>query len=270
MRVKYLSSILVDFTIVFTFSYLLKILLQYFVIIDHRLLWIIFVTINFVYFYFTYSRFGTTPGKSIFAIAMVSKTGELSNRLILFRELCVKTPLITLFCFVIDYVILNILHMDNIRMQVTFILIYLLISTVIFLCFSNSIWGLITKTKFERLHQDKRVSNYAYVIYALFIIFSYSIIRFENNINQNSNFSFMGMEYPYLFPRYPYNDTNEYVEFLSKQQSAKDYIFELFRKNDIVILTEPAHREIKSWEFISDLVSDQRFIKGVVSILRKI
>ena len=47
MRVKYLSSILVDFTIVFTFSYLLKILLQYFVIIDHRLLWIIFVIIFF-------------------------------------------------------------------------------------------------------------------------------------------------------------------------------------------------------------------------------
>lgn len=266
MRVKYLSSILVDFTVVFTFSYLLKILLQYFVIVDHRLLWIIFVTINFVYFYFTYSRFGTTLGKSIFAVAMVSKTGELSNRLILFRELCVKTPLITLFCFVMDYVILNILHifqMDNTPWQVTFIRIYLLISIVIFLCFSNSIWGLITKTKFERLHQDKRVSNYAYVIFALFIIFSYSVIRFENNIHQNSNFSVMGIEYPYLFPKYPYNDTNEYVEFLSKQQSAKDYIFELFRKNDIVILCEPAHREIKSWEFISDLVSDQRFINNV-------
>jgi len=267
MRVKYLSSILVDFTIVFTFSYLLKILLQYFVIIDHRLLWIIFVTINFVYFYFTYSRFGTTPGKSMFDIALVRKTGELSNRLILFRELCVKTPLITLFFLILDYValnILNILHMGISLMQITFfIFLFLLINIVIFLCSSNSIWGLISKTKFERLHQDKRVSNYAYVIFALFIIFSYSIIRFENNINQNSTFSVMGIEYPYLFPKYPYNDTNEYVEFLSKQQSAKDYIFELFRKNDIVILCEPAHREIKSWEFISDLVSDQRFINNV-------
>ncbi|MFH1118315.1 MAG: hypothetical protein V1775_00735 [Bacteroidota bacterium] len=58
-----------------------------------------------------------------------------------------------------------------------------------------------------------------------------------------------------------------YVEFLNNNKKpAKDYILDLFEKNDLVILCERYHSENTQYELIMDVVSDPRFIKNVGNI----
>ncbi|MEJ2104391.1 MAG: hypothetical protein P8X47_07430 [Ignavibacteriaceae bacterium] len=62
-----------------------------------------------------------------------------------------------------------------------------------------------------------------------------------------------------------------YVNFLEKDhEKAKDYVLDLFKKNDIVILCERDHRENTQYEFIKELVSDPRFIHNVGNIFTEV
>lgn len=59
-------------------------------------------------------------------------------------------------------------------------------------------------------------------------------------------------------------NVKEYFDFLKDQkQSPKDYIFELFKTNDIVILGERDHRESTQYDLILEILKDQRFIKEI-------
>ncbi|RKN79689.1 hypothetical protein [Ulvibacterium marinum] len=62
-------------------------------------------------------------------------------------------------------------------------------------------------------------------------------------------------------------EINKYVDFLkNKDRPAKDYILDLFKKNDLVILCERYHQENTQYELITDVISDARFIKDVGNI----
>lgn len=56
----------------------------------------------------------------------------------------------------------------------------------------------------------------------------------------------------------------DYSEFLENQnQSPKDYIFELFENNDIIILGERDHRDTTQYDLILDIIGDERFIENI-------
>ncbi|TGV04346.1 hypothetical protein [Flavivirga rizhaonensis] len=60
---------------------------------------------------------------------------------------------------------------------------------------------------------------------------------------------------------------NKYVDFLeNNNNTAKDYILDLFVNNDLVILCERDHRENTQYDFLKELISDSRFIKNVGNI----
>ncbi|MEO1051400.1 MAG: erythromycin esterase family protein [Bacteroidota bacterium] len=62
-----------------------------------------------------------------------------------------------------------------------------------------------------------------------------------------------------------------YVQCLQNQnQSPKDYIFELFETNDIVILGERDHRDTTQYDLILDILSDPRFIDNVEHVYTEI
>ncbi|QXP63216.1 MULTISPECIES: hypothetical protein [unclassified Polaribacter] len=70
-------------------------------------------------------------------------------------------------------------------------------------------------------------------------------------------------------------DTNpelaKYVSFLETQNtSAKDYIINLWKKHDIVILCERNHGEMTQYELIYDIVSSDYFKKNVGNIFTEI
>ncbi|HWB24894.1 MAG TPA: hypothetical protein VG738_05410 [Chitinophagaceae bacterium] len=60
---------------------------------------------------------------------------------------------------------------------------------------------------------------------------------------------------------------NTYTVFLENQHtSAKDYILNLFKDHDIVIICERTHTEMTQYNLITDIVADKRFIDNVGNI----
>lgn len=66
-------------------------------------------------------------------------------------------------------------------------------------------------------------------------------------------------------------ELTKYVNFLEKQNvSAKDYVLNLFKKYDIVILCERNHNEATQYELITDIAKDKYFKKKVGNICMEI
>ena len=66
-------------------------------------------------------------------------------------------------------------------------------------------------------------------------------------------------------------ELTKYVNFLEKQNvSAKDYVLDLFKKYDIVILCERNHNEATQYELITDIAKDKYFKKKVGNICMEI
>lgn len=59
-------------------------------------------------------------------------------------------------------------------------------------------------------------------------------------------------------------EIERYTDFLENNNKSNiDYVLDLFQSHDVVVLTERAHNERTQWDFIYQLVSDQRFIDSV-------
>lgn len=58
----------------------------------------------------------------------------------------------------------------------------------------------------------------------------------------------------------------EYVEFLRRQKTAKEYILSLFERYDIVVLCERDHAEMTQYELIRELIGDPRFARDCGNI----
>ena len=62
-----------------------------------------------------------------------------------------------------------------------------------------------------------------------------------------------------------------YTNFLEKDhKKAKDYVLDLFEKNDLVIICERDHRENTQYEFLNELISDPKFIQNVGNIFTEV
>lgn len=66
-------------------------------------------------------------------------------------------------------------------------------------------------------------------------------------------------------------EISKYVTFIESQNtSAKDYILDLFKKYDIVVLCERHHGEMTQYDLIYDIVSSNYFQKNIGSIFTEI
>ena len=62
-----------------------------------------------------------------------------------------------------------------------------------------------------------------------------------------------------------------YTNFLEKDhKKAKDYVLDLFEKNDLVIICERDHRENTQYKFLNELISDPRFIQNVGNVFTEV
>jgi hypothetical protein len=93
------------------------------------------------------------------------------------------------------------------------------------------------------------------------------IIKSANNHVQKSSLNILGFNYPekYIYPNNA--KVKKYKEYLNKPHlSPKEYIFELFKKNNLVIICERFHPETTQWDLIYDIVSDKRFSDSIGNI----
>ena len=64
----------------------------------------------------------------------------------------------------------------------------------------------------------------------------------------------------------------EYVDFIKehKNKSAKEYILNLFKNHDFVIICERDHRDITQYDLYKEIISDPYFINNVGNIFMEI
>lgn len=220
-----------------------------------------------VFFYLAIASIfnGHTIGRYLLGIKIESNKSTVKIWSTITRELIYKYFL----TLAIPYILLYSLGInDPFCIFLDNIVIVGLIALVYFSRRGKMWWSTLSNTK--KHLQKKSVINTTLTFLLLLIIWigSYSFVRIQNNGYQESHLSLLGFEYPFKFKQYPTNERiDKYVDFIKTQhQSPKEYVLNLFKRYDIVILCENYHGESTQWELIYDIVNDKRFIDSVGNV----
>ncbi|MCL2312212.1 MAG: RDD family protein, partial [Firmicutes bacterium] len=249
-------AFLIDFAVIFTITILLFRILIHWVYIETIPLLII---VAFLYNLVFYAVKKQTFGKLFVGIEVVSKNSlNLSFRTILMRELVCKF----VFRYLILFSILFIFWNDWLYIAT----LGLIINWIIILPGGEFWWDTIAKTKKIRYIVPKQriVKNFLLLISVLSVAFIFLLL--DNNLNNNANQKIMGFKYPFKKFEHPNNkNVKPYSDYLEQNsvKNPKDYVLELFKEHDIVILCENLHGEGTQWEMIYDIVRDDYFINHV-------
>lgn len=218
--------------------------------------------------------YSTTPGKYLAGITLsANKQSKLSVKTLVKREIVFK--FLIGFGLFISLDIYYRMHFSAISIFIDYDTLIFLISIIglvafvfIWILFKNTFWDFLAGTRVVPSKAPKRTLQKSYFLILLYYVVSFLAIVFLNNITQDDKLLFGVFKYPTKFRTHSLNlGAKNHVAFLAKQrQDAKEYIFNLFSKYDIVVLCERSHRETTQWDFISDVVADDRFIKQVGNI----
>ncbi len=221
--------------------------------------YIVFLIIAILYTTITTIVFKTTLGNILFGIKNQFPKGKNQYLIILIREFAGWVPAI------LGFLILFLLHYENSLFNIIFILLLYFTSHLISkLATGKPWWNLISGI--NKINSEVPIRSkiiYSISIF-LFFIFSYIIASNLNN-NYPSKVKFFGFNFYTYNVHYPQNQNvrNKIAFIKNINTTPKDYIFQLFKKNDIVVLSERYHPEMTQWDFIYDIVSDPWFIKNV-------
>lgn len=263
-----ISSFLVDLCIVYSLSLIVNFIVplnQYFGILQ------IFIVLLIIYSVICNIAFSATVGKYLFQLKITTKSGDKPQTIsILIREILGKYSIILLIFYIIKYIIENSdsnfkMFIDNdILVIISFIFSFILF-IIIWIFIKKAWWDSLTGLTVKKIEIPLKQLKMKYLAVIVSLITSFLFIFLLNNRIQNHHNSFLGFKYPLNFKSHLINSTTkEQVSFLKAQnQSAVDYIFELFEDKDIVILCESNHREITQWDFISEIVHDERFSQDI-------
>jgi len=261
-----LVAFMIDISILYGLSHILFFVLQVFsVFIGSTNLFIILLLI---YFPLTTILIKGTPGKILCAIKVTYTGNQSFITVIILRELVYK---IFLF-FVLPAYLINVFQVNEYFNNLTgifhfifyeytvfvFVFIISIVLLLHYIVFKQTWYDKLAGTKIEKTDPNyKRLK----LFYSSFIIILIAVsgIKSINYLNH-------GNIYNPIVPKQSKNTIAPYVSFLNQQKEAKEYIFELFEKYDIVILCERLHYEMTQYDFIYDVISDQRFIDNVGAI----
>lgn len=254
-----LSSALIDISIIYCGSILLQTLIWKFTFVEFG---DIFITTFLVYYFTSLLIFeGRTPAKILTGIKVMSTyDGNIHLKNIILREIVLKgivgiiLPIILLKYF---------FSVWSPLITMLIIVIMLLLSLILLLIFKRTWWELLSKTRIAKEGIIKRkIRKYTFVsiaslIIAVLIIILYPFVHTKSEFKKHFTSSF--------YPKYPVTkETKQYAEFISSHsQNPVDYIFSLFNKYDIVVLSERNHPEYSQYELISKIISDERFSKNI-------
>lgn len=257
------SSVIIDVSNIYTLSLITFILLPPSPYID---ILRVFLAIMIIYFFISYVFFNQTPGKYLLQL----KLHPISNQKLTFPDIIKREFLFKyLIGFLFPCVIMYLLGWVDFNKNV---IVISAVTIVLFLVFwlikKKTFWDLMSRTRVEKYIVPKKNIMFSYLILLLFFILSLSFIVFNNNNYQKNDLRIWGFQYPIKFKRYPNNsNVKKYTDFLAEQYlNPKEYVFELFKTNDIVILCEATHQESTAWDLISDIVVDKRFINSVGNV----
>lgn len=254
-----LISFIIDLSMIYGIAFILFNLLQlfHFYILTVRLSLIIAI----LYFPIITILFKASIGKILCGIKVENNSMSKYSIAIFLREVVYKQLLYILPIYgLITYYKLEWLSPF---FEIVCVLILSMILFIVFL-FRKKTWYdewaktiVVRNVDYDKVHAKKGI---AFLFGIILIVMTIRVSYFISEKTFNGT----------LVPKHPKNVTAPYVSFLEKQKDAKDYIFKLFEKKDIVILCERAHPEMTQYDFIYDIISDKRFIENVGNVCSEI
>lgn len=257
-----LFAVLLDGSAIYCLSSIFQVVLYNFFFISFLYLFIVTFIVYYSLSYFLMK--GRTPGKLFSRIRIKDNNHEkLSFFSILTREVIAKgiigicTPLY-LFLFIPSKVIYPFVFP---RMM-----LIILISAILLIIFKRTWWEWLSGTTTVK---DKKVTNpdltfglsFFAGVYILFIVIS--VAPFLSNRNDFSR------KWPLSYP--PTGEVKQYAGFIrNHHQDPVDYIFDLFEKYDIVVLSENMHPEYSQYELFFKIFRDPRFTSEIGNIFTEI
>ncbi len=220
----------------------------------------IFVSTFVVYYFISYILLnGVSPAKSLTGLKIVTSIGvDIRIKHILLREIGLKL----LFGIVIPaYFLQWLFPFWSPLITILIECVILFLSIILLPFFRNTWWDLFSKTTTIRTTDQKKRKYFIFLATTIITFFSLIII-IKPVYNNKGNFI------KTFYPEYPVtNETIKYADFI--KNSSKDpvnYVFDLFEKYDIVVLSERYHPEYTQYELIFKIIDDARFIKYVGNI----
>lgn len=252
---------IIDLAFIYCIASLLEILLYKYPVATFRY---IFVAAFILYYVISYLFLRErTPAKMFVGIKVVKKGGErLSFNHVFLREIILKGIVgLAIPLFIIEK-IFSIESVLSLLSTVVMIIAILVLSLIVLLIFKSTWWELLSQTRMiKRSSSSKRRLKYSFIwVTALILGFtflnSYPFIKDKQLLKTS------------FLPSYP--KTKEvmlYTDFIKQnQRNPVDYVFDLFKKYDIVVISERNHPEYTQYELFFKIVKDERFINDVGNI----
>lgn len=225
-------------------------LLRQFVYIDHGL---IFIWV-FAIYYATFDMLlnGRTFGRNLVGLYLIRYYGTAPSVLnIVFREFFWKA---FVGIYIPSYLIPATFSKQSFVIAIFFQLLVLFLSFVGMIIFRRPFWDWGSGTRLAQNSLKYKSLKISFGLFSLVMIISLFMLEFPLfEKGEQERFD--------SFPTYP--NTKEVQVYTSyareKGKDPVEYIFDLYKKYDIVVLSERIHPECTQYEFITRLIADSRF-----------
>lgn len=259
------KSFLIDFTVAFAFSTIIRFGVSCFFYIPFLSG---LVSVFLFYYVFCYTIWNTTVGLSFYEGALVRSDGKKAEWLnVMFRELFTSLPAYTFLGYWIYRFYVFHLHMPEPGLsRFGFFLLYTILPFIMILLtlFQKRIFRLqIGKPLISNSEKNLVMLRKNILIFSTVTLVLAGISRFVHTFQTNS-WEHVSKNFIWTVPRPSSHSVKKYTDFLRQhRKNINDYIFGLFQKYDHIILCERAHPELTQYDMIFDIVADKRFIDSV-------
>jgi len=256
-------SALIDVVIIYCIAFLVQQSINQIVFVESFTLFGIIWILYYSGCYFLLR--GRTLAKVITGLQIIGKTNKAAGvKNIFLREFASK---FFIFVPIPFYLINNVRIYESSRpptaVQTTLIYFAVIITITLFwLVFFKKSW-------WESVSSTKTIKNFVVLKTArlIFFIGIITICSLTVYIKIYPFFTGRGLSTEF-YPEYPVNaETLKYHDFIkTHSQNPVDYVFSLFDKYDMVVLTERLHPEYSQYELVMNIVGDKRFAAKVGNI----
>ena len=251
-------STVIDLSVIYCISIILRFFIWKYTFVK---LCDIFVCVLLLYYLISYiSLKGISPAKLLTGLKIInSNGGDITLKNILLREVVLK-----LFIGVLipAYILQELFPIWSLLITLSIELAILILSFILLLVFKKSWWDIFSKTTTIRVPFTLKTRKIiTFISFTLIIIFALTII-ISPVYNNKEKFKTT------FYPEYPITpETIKYADFImNSSKNPVDYAFDLFKKYDIVVLSERYHPEYTQYELISKIITDERFITNVGNV----
>lgn len=247
-------ALMIDLSVVYSITIVLQALLWLFTFLAF---WPLFVTVLLVYYLFCYLVFnGQTLAKHLTQLTVTTVGNKtIAVKAFLLREVVLKGIIGIVVPF---FAIKHIFPLWSVLHTAIVAAITLIISLLFLLIFKRQWWEFFSGTATVRNVRQRTSGTAAFVMIASAIVAAIFVINYPSLL-KHENF------YKTYAPAYPITkETTAYAQFIKQHaEDPVDYIFDLFKTHDVVVLSERIHSEYSQYELIKRIVSDERFASSV-------